>query len=804
MHLKIQNTNLLNIAVENGSIKTAHFHKDIELIMVIEGTMEVLMEEKIYYLSEEDCILINSNCRHRCQIHRDACFLRVAISYEEMQKLLGHQIMEFQCNSVSEEAAKDPAKYEQLKSFLRKFLNIYFQKEEHQVLMYQNLSYQCISLLVERFLVYLGDEARIALDSDEARYMEIMNYIETQYGNDISLHDLAQRLHLSVSYLSRYIKNALGCNFIQYLNKVRLEHAVEDLLYSDAVITKIALDNGFSNVAVFNKKFKECYGETPSAYRKKKRVSKEVRNEKNDANRLMTSVESYLAQHQDKEIRENENIYMPVKVDVTKKQELHKNWNQVINIGAAQDLLLSSVQEHILILKKELGFEYVRFWNIFGADMHVIDEQRQHYNFSNIFRILDFLVHNGLKPYIELGFKPKQIISNIQESRLKIESEIPIDTLENFAALFENFMQHLLQRYGEEEVNSWYFENWGDKRLLDARSSLNYFELFNTVYDQVKNYAPKAKVGGAGVSINDHQCRRLEGMLTQWQNAGRRPDFLSVYLYPYERTFQGEHMYVRQMTETSFLTEQLQCARQCIRQMGFEDAELHVTEWNMTLSNRNYMNDSCFKAVYLAKSISEMTTLADRVVYFLGTDLFSDYYDTNKILYGGAGLISQDGIFKPAFYAFKYMNRLGGHLIYADEYCMITDDDRQGYRIVCFNCEKLNYQYFMKKEEEIEGSKLSQYFEKETKIILHIVLNGVANGKYKIKARRLNTRSGSVLDEWKHMDMDEHMDLEDIGYLKQICVPRHSLRYTGTSSRLLNLKIELEPHELQYMHIEHV
>lgn len=63
------------------------------------------------------------------------------------------------------------------------------------------------------------------------------------------------------------------------------------------------------------------------------------------------------------------------------------------------------------------------------------------------------------------------------------------------------------------------------------------------------------------------------------------------------------------------------------------------------------------KAAYLAKSMSKMAGLADLSVCFLGSDLFSEFYDTDKILYGGTGLISKDGIFKPSFYTFKYYGK---------------------------------------------------------------------------------------------------------------------------------------------------
>lgn len=58
-------------------------------------------------------------------------------------------------------------------------------------------------------------------------------------------------------------------SFAEYLTNVRLFHAVDDLLYTSMPITRIAYDNGFASVAVFNKVFKNAYGETPSVFRKK-------------------------------------------------------------------------------------------------------------------------------------------------------------------------------------------------------------------------------------------------------------------------------------------------------------------------------------------------------------------------------------------------------------------------------------------------------------------------------------------------------------------------------------------------------
>ena len=104
--------------------------------------------------------------------------------------------------------------------------------------------------------------------------MEIINYINANYQRKISLDDISNHFYLSKTYISKYIKNKMGVNFIDYLNNVRLQHAVDDLKYTNKTILKIALDNGFPNTASFGKKFKETYNMTPSEFMVKERGKK--------------------------------------------------------------------------------------------------------------------------------------------------------------------------------------------------------------------------------------------------------------------------------------------------------------------------------------------------------------------------------------------------------------------------------------------------------------------------------------------------------------------------------------------------
>ena len=98
----------------------------------------------------------------------------------------------------------------------------------------------------------------------QTRIQQVLFYIQENYNGEISLAEAASRLYVSESHLSRAFKQETGINFMQYVMKMRLEHAVEELKQTDLSILQIANDSGFSSLAMFNKAFKEHFGETPS------------------------------------------------------------------------------------------------------------------------------------------------------------------------------------------------------------------------------------------------------------------------------------------------------------------------------------------------------------------------------------------------------------------------------------------------------------------------------------------------------------------------------------------------------------
>lgn len=95
--------------------------------------------------------------------------------------------------------------------------------------------------------------------------------IELHYAESLSLNVLAEEVHMNPYYFSSFFKKSTGKNFKDYVNQIRLKHAVTLLLDTDKKVYEIAMNVGFGDARAFNDAFQRAYGETPAGYRKRLR-----------------------------------------------------------------------------------------------------------------------------------------------------------------------------------------------------------------------------------------------------------------------------------------------------------------------------------------------------------------------------------------------------------------------------------------------------------------------------------------------------------------------------------------------------
>ncbi|MEK3719367.1 helix-turn-helix domain-containing protein [Paenibacillus sp. FSL H8-0034] len=98
----------------------------------------------------------------------------------------------------------------------------------------------------------------------------VMDYIEKRFADDVSLDQLADKLNISVGYLSVYIKEKTGANFSDHINAIRINKAKELLSDNALSVQEISVLIGYRNVTSFIRMFKKMIGMPPGEYRKNK------------------------------------------------------------------------------------------------------------------------------------------------------------------------------------------------------------------------------------------------------------------------------------------------------------------------------------------------------------------------------------------------------------------------------------------------------------------------------------------------------------------------------------------------------
>jgi len=96
---------------------------------------------------------------------------------------------------------------------------------------------------------------------------KIIQYIEQNYDQDITLGSLAKYVMMGENYVSALFKKKTGETLIHYLHRIRVDKAIELLLNTDLPVNRIGQRVGFMNDNYFIKIFKRMTGTTPSQYR---------------------------------------------------------------------------------------------------------------------------------------------------------------------------------------------------------------------------------------------------------------------------------------------------------------------------------------------------------------------------------------------------------------------------------------------------------------------------------------------------------------------------------------------------------
>ncbi|MGA8027049.1 MAG: glycosyl hydrolase family 39 [Bryobacteraceae bacterium] len=351
-------------------------------------------------------------------------------------------------------------------------------------------------------------------------------------------------------------------------------------------------------------------------------------------------------------------------------------WEQMFGSGRAVLSLREDYRTDLRSVKQVTGFTYIRFHAILDDDIGVYDEDARGnpiYNFSYVDEIYDALLQNGIKPFVELSFMPRKLAANLKPHAFwyKPLPSPPKDPAK-WSALIEAFTRHLLDRYGKEEIEQWYFEVWNEPNIDfwdGSPQQRTYFALYDVTAKAVKKVDSSLRVGGPATA----QAAWVDDFIAHCTQNRVPFDFVSTHVYGNEdsRDVFGK---VLPITRRDMVARSAKKVYDQVKASAAPNTPIIWSEYNATYMNQQEVTDSAFMGPWLANNIRECDGLANVMSYWSFSDVFEEQGVVKTPFYGGYGLIAERDIPKPAFNVFKLLHGLGDRRLAVDsENALVTE-----------------------------------------------------------------------------------------------------------------------------------
>ncbi|MEW8957397.1 helix-turn-helix domain-containing protein, partial [Clostridium sp.] len=551
----------LPVRIQLASIKEypIHWHKSIEILMVIKGSIDVTIESGIYTVSEREVEIINLEEAHRISSKEDNLVLMFNIDPNFFQKYYDDiNNMFFYAETSLEDGPQVDEKYDILKKYLSMILCEVVQKgEDYDEYIEETLIDMLFHLINDfHYLIYEKEALRNNEEQLE-RYHRIVKYIYNNYNNKISLQDIAKKEFLSTHYLSHEIKNTMGLSFKDFVNLTRVEESIKLLLDTDMTISDISEEMGFSHTRYFNKHFKKHYKLTPMQYRKKYKVDDERLEEIKDVTLYdLKEALEYLSSYVEDYDRYNyEERIIKIDVDAGKTiGDFSHFYKEEIELPEAYHMLEGEVIKSLNTIQEEIDFNHGKIRGIFSRNMGVFNEGV--INLKRVKKVFDLILGVGLRPNIILE----------EEDFSK----------ERYKEVLNYFIDYFIDEYGNYEIGKW-------KYTIDK-------DLEEDIKDMIKEILEE----DYGLLVEDAFINRDDINAT----------YDTAYMVPY-------------------------IIHQVINSKGYENI----------------------------KVIDELEKVKKA---------------SNEIFFGDIGIMNWEGLKKPSYYSYYFLNKLGDTLIAKDDGYIVT------------------------------------------------------------------------------------------------------------------------------------
>jgi AraC-like DNA-binding protein len=254
----------------------------MELSYIRKGKGLYEIENKSYQVVEGDIVIVNNIEKHRVTYQEDDVLYETVIHFSP-DFIWSRDNGSFDYNYLSlfmydgkkfnNKPRLDIVSSLLVKDMISEIIDEYTLKKPYYELIIKAKLLMIIAMILRQFKANCVDDDALAKKVRNIQRLEkIINYINENYYNDLSLNRVAGEFFMNASYFSEYFKKNIGISFNEYVGRVRITKSIEMMEDGSKKISTVAFDVGFNSLASFYSTFKKITGFTPGEYNWKYRV----------------------------------------------------------------------------------------------------------------------------------------------------------------------------------------------------------------------------------------------------------------------------------------------------------------------------------------------------------------------------------------------------------------------------------------------------------------------------------------------------------------------------------------------------
>ena len=235
-----------------------HFHEAIEMVYVTKGILELGFEQELFHMEKGDFAVVFPNVIHHYQVFN-------AGDNKALYMLVSPKLIPNYLDELQKSCPECPV-------ICKEYLHVDIVKAVKSLIDVEKDNMRLIQAYLQMIFAHIFSEVEMiekeGVGGEDLVYKSV-EYVAKNFRKKITLDKMAYDLGVSKYVLSRLFSKTFHCNFVSYVNGIRLNYAVSMLNDTNESITSICYGCGFESQRTFNRVFKERYRITPREYRNK-------------------------------------------------------------------------------------------------------------------------------------------------------------------------------------------------------------------------------------------------------------------------------------------------------------------------------------------------------------------------------------------------------------------------------------------------------------------------------------------------------------------------------------------------------